>query len=64
MYTMTPDHHFVIDQHPEHSNVLLAAGFSGHGFKFASVIGEVLCGMSTGTDAGRSASFLKLRGRF
>jgi sarcosine oxidase len=42
IYTLTPDRHFLIDLHPEHPNVALAAGFSGHGFKFASVVGEVL----------------------
>jgi sarcosine oxidase len=42
IYTLTPDRHFVIDLHPEHRNVAVAAGFSGHGFKFASVVGEVL----------------------
>jgi sarcosine oxidase len=42
MYTVTPDRHFVIDLHPGHANVAVAAGFSGHGFKFASVVGEIL----------------------
>ena len=42
MYTLTPDRHFVIDRHPRHPNVVVAAGFSGHGFKFASVVGEIL----------------------
>lgn len=42
MYTNTPDGHFVIDSHPRHPQVILACGFSGHGFKFASVVGEVL----------------------
>lgn len=42
MYTVTPDHHFAIDLHPHHSNVAIAAGFSGHGFKFCSVVGEIL----------------------
>ncbi|MDQ4099309.1 MAG: N-methyl-L-tryptophan oxidase [Chloroflexota bacterium] len=42
MYTMTPDEDFVIDRHPEHSNVAFAAGFSGHGFKFAPVAGQHL----------------------
>ncbi len=41
-YTMTPDEHFVVDRHPEHANVAFVAGLSGHGFKFASVLGEVL----------------------
>jgi sarcosine oxidase len=42
IYTLTPDRHFVIDLHPRYPNVAIAAGFSGHGFKFASVVGEVL----------------------
>jgi N-methyl-L-tryptophan oxidase len=36
-----PDKDFIIDRHPAFPNVLLAGGFSGHGFKFASVICEV-----------------------
>lgn len=42
MYTLTPDEDFIIDLHPEHSNVAIAAGFSGHGFKFSSVVGQIL----------------------
>lgn len=42
MYTMTPDGHFIADRHPQYENVYLAAGFSGHGFKFTSVIGDAL----------------------
>ena len=42
MYTMTPDEHFIIDAHPAYPQVSLAAGFSGHGFKFSSVVGEIL----------------------
>lgn len=42
MYTMTPDEHFIIDRHPQHEQVSFAAGFSGHGFKFAPVVGSVL----------------------
>jgi sarcosine oxidase len=42
LYTHTPDDHFLLGPHPEQDNVLLAAGFSGHGFKFAGVVGEVL----------------------
>jgi sarcosine oxidase len=47
LYTMTHDEHFVIDTHPEFPQVTLAAGFSGHGFKFASVLGEVLADLAT-----------------
>ena len=46
LYTNTPDGHFVVDRHPEHENVVLACGFSGHGFKFAPVIGEALADLA------------------
>ena len=46
LYTMSPDGHFALGLHPEHSRVTIAAGFSGHGFKFASVIGEVLADLA------------------
>ena len=42
VYTLTPDRHFLIDHHPESKRVVVAAGFSGHGFKFAPVVGEIL----------------------
>ncbi|QQK77245.1 N-methyl-L-tryptophan oxidase [Salicibibacter cibarius] len=42
IFTRTPDEHFIVDLHPQHSHIAIAAGFSGHGFKFASVIGEIL----------------------
>ncbi len=48
LYTMTPDEHFILDQHPDHPQVTIAAGFSGHGFKFSSVIGEILAALATG----------------
>jgi len=41
LYTMTPDGHFLVGLHPDSDRVAIAAGFSGHGFKFASVIGEI-----------------------
>jgi sarcosine oxidase len=47
MYTMTADEHFIIDTHPSYPQVSLAAGFSGHGFKFSSVVGEILCDLAT-----------------
>jgi monomeric sarcosine oxidase len=42
LYTMTPDDDFIVDHHPGFKNVVFAAGFSGHGFKFAPVVGEAL----------------------
>ncbi len=47
MYSNTPDRHFVVAQHPEHANVTVACGFSGHGFKFVPVVGEVLADLAT-----------------
>ncbi|XP_056230836.1 peroxisomal sarcosine oxidase [Seriola aureovittata] len=48
MYTLTPDRHFVLDRHPNHSNIVIGAGFSGHGFKFGPIIGKLLCELSLG----------------
>jgi sarcosine oxidase len=42
LYTNTPDGHFILDRHPESDRVIVASPCSGHGFKFASAIGEVL----------------------
>ncbi len=46
LYTLTPDEHFAIGIHPQHAQVSVAAGFSGHGFKFASVVGEILADLA------------------
>jgi len=48
VYTNTPDGHFWIDHHPQHPQVLIASPCSGHGFKFAPVIGEVLADIVQG----------------
>jgi sarcosine oxidase len=46
MFTNTPDKHFIIDLHPQYPQVSFAAGFSGHGYKFASVIGEIMADLA------------------
>lgn len=46
-YTNTPDEDFIIDYLPGHTNIVVACGFSGHGFKFASGIGESLARLLT-----------------
>jgi sarcosine oxidase len=47
LYTMTPDENFVIGAHPRVAHCTVACGFSGHGFKFAPVVGEVLADLAT-----------------
>ena len=47
MFTNTPDEHFILDVHPDAAQVSIAAGFSGHGFKFCSVVGEIMADLAT-----------------
>jgi len=46
LFTNTPDEHFLIDLHPDLPQVVVGAGFSGHGFKFCSVVGEILADLA------------------
>lgn len=48
IYAMSPDEHFIIDQLPDFQRVYVAGGFSGHGFKFASVVGEIMADLALG----------------
>jgi sarcosine oxidase len=57
LFSNSPDEHFVIDLHPHHHQVSIAAGFSGHGFKFASVVGEIMADLAL---EGRSSRFSDL----
>jgi sarcosine oxidase len=61
MYTLTPDEHFVIDHHPDHANLILCGGFSGHGFKFAPVIGEIAADLALDGGSRHEVEFLSLR---
>ncbi|MFI9504454.1 N-methyl-L-tryptophan oxidase [Nocardia sp. NPDC052566] len=47
MYSNTPDEHFVIARHPDMARITIACGFSGHGFKFVPVVGEILADLAT-----------------
>jgi len=47
LYTMTPDEHFIIGPHPRVPSCTIACGFSGHGFKFAPAVGEILADLAT-----------------
>jgi monomeric sarcosine oxidase len=60
LYTMSPDEHFIVDHHPGHANVVFAAGLSGHGFKFASVLGEILADLALEQRTDLPAEFLSL----
>jgi sarcosine oxidase len=62
-YTMSPDEHFLVDRHPAHENVFFAAGLSGHGFKFTSVLGEALAELALNGRTKLPLGFLGL-GRF
>lgn len=62
IFTNTPDEHFILDHHPEHRQVVLASPCSGHGYKFCSVIGEILADLATADGRTRhDIGFLRLR---
>ncbi len=60
MFTNSPDGHFIIDLHPEYPQVSLASGFSGHGFKFASVIGEIMADLAMFGETAHDLSIFRL----
>ena len=61
MYSLTPDSHFVVDRHPTHADVVLCGGFSGHGFKFAPVIGEIAADLALDGGSRHRIDFLSLK---
>ncbi|NUB90130.1 N-methyl-L-tryptophan oxidase [Haloterrigena sp. SYSU A121-1] len=60
MFTNSPDEHFILDTLPEHPQVVVGAGFSGHGFKFASVIGEILADLAVDGDTDHPIDMFRL----
>ena len=60
LYTLSPDENFVIDRHPGHPQVAFAAGLSGHGFKFTSVLGETMAQLALDGRAALPIEFLSL----
>jgi sarcosine oxidase len=61
MFTNTPDEHFILDRHPEYPQVILASPCSGHGYKFCSVIGEIIADLAIDKGATRhEIEFLRL----
>ncbi|XVH30660.1 N-methyl-L-tryptophan oxidase [Haloferacaceae archaeon DSL9] len=60
MFTNSPDEHFIVDTLPSAPEVVVAAGFSGHGFKFASVIGEILAELAADGESTREIGMFSL----
>ncbi|MFL5447076.1 MAG: N-methyl-L-tryptophan oxidase [Gemmatimonadales bacterium] len=61
LFTNSPDEHFILDRHPNHSEVTLAAGFSGHGYKFCSVVGEIMADLAEKGETRHDIGFLGLK---
>ena len=59
MYTVSPDRNFIIDRHPEFAHLSFAAGLSGHGFKFAPVLGQSLVELALDGKTTLPVEFLK-----
>jgi len=60
LYTMAPRERFIVDRHPRFRNVIVAAGFSGHGFKFTSAIGRALADLALGNSTSLPIGFLSM----
>lgn len=60
LYTNTPDSNFAIGPHPKDARITLLSACSGHGFKFASVLGEVVADLATDRKPEFDLSFLSL----
>ena len=60
MFTNTPDEHFILDSHPDSPQAYVAAGFSGHGFKFCSVVGEIMADMIQQDSSGHDLGLFRL----
>ena len=61
MFTNTVDEHFIIDRHPDHSQVLMVSPCSGHGFKFCSVVGEVVADLVEKGSTKHDISLFKMK---
>ncbi len=61
MCTYTPDKGFIVDRHPEHSQVLIGCGFSGRGYKYAPTIGEILADLAIDGDTRHRIDFMSAK---
>jgi sarcosine oxidase len=60
LFENSPDEHFILDTHPDYPQVSMAAGFSGHGFKFCSVIGEIMADLAERGDTDHDIALFRL----
>ncbi|MEM1310930.1 MAG: N-methyl-L-tryptophan oxidase [Cyanobacteria bacterium P01_H01_bin.153] len=60
LYTLTPDKDFVVDQHPDYPQVVIGVGFSGHGFKFTTLMGKMLADLAVEGQTPHDTSLFKL----
>ena len=60
LYTLTPDKHFVVDRHPNYDRIVFGAGFSGHGFKFTTLMGKILTQLALEGETKYDTSLFKL----
>lgn len=60
LFTNSPDEHLIVDSLPGHPQVVVAAAFSGHGYKFAPVIGEILADLAVEGATGHDISRFRL----
>ena len=61
LFTNSPDRHFILDRHPDHPEVAIAAGFSGHGYKFCSVVGEVMADLAQAGETRHDIELFRIR---
>ena len=60
IFTNSPDEHFIIDRLPKSPQVGIAAGFSGHGYKFCSVVGEIMADLAMRGETGHDIGLFRL----
>jgi sarcosine oxidase len=60
LFEPSPDEHFLLDRHPDSAHAVVGAGFSGHGFKFCSVVGEILADLVLDGNTRHDIDFLRL----
>ena len=61
LFTNSPDRHFILDLHPAYPEVAIAAGFSGHGYKFCSVVWEIMADLVQRGETGHDVELFRMR---